>query len=1028
MPAAFVTLAAFFGWWAIGLALLAALRADVRSLRLALAAPVLGSAVTVVPLFFLSNLGVPMQVGAPPTIVAVGAGSLVVLALRRPRLALGVVPVVLVCLANLILVGRPMFHFGFHWLANANSDMAYYVLSATSLLHHGLVSPIDVAGLAQNRNFATSVYALHSLGVREGADITLAAFAATTGRSPTDLYMPMILSLNLCAICATGSLAMQFARKWWAATLASALLAISPLAAYGVLQQLLPQVWGLALAAALVALLMRPAMHQKPGPSITEIVPVCLLAVGLFAVYVELAATLSGSYALYVALLALRRRVSLRALLRLWIPPIVVTAIVINTYLFRELHYLIQGAHDGVRGSIGVKLFGYALVPTALPGIIGLRSLSASPSAAYAGPSILAALILLVGAFFAALMSTLKGSAASVVVLGDFALGALLAYKGSDFGLFKLYMYAQPFLAAAVACWFSSLSRRPAIVGAGVLLASLAAFQLHTQNDYVAKSRSPIDLPHASEADLLPAFRSFLRRTHDALIPITDNFTLATLEGASAGHKRLYFVSRNVFNLPWKNRSFRMPSPTNDEQVVFGENSGAARVLASGRCSIAMPTGSQLVLNRRALPEGSRDLVALDCAKARNILVFVVSSVGQPFSIPATRSAVSFWQLEPDYFYPGHTFSGFGRYALFQILRPSSSVRLELNFSTSLIQNRSRRLPPVTAVGGGRVRFPVIGNGSAHVYSPPLRPQMIDGQPYVLLDMGENGGFPPVSRPGVTGLWERSIPLDPRRLTSYIRDVSLVSGAQYRELRAPSMLDSFPADLTDRGLEYSGIYEDGWVGQDSYAMLAGGDPASLVVRAEVLQRSGQHLRVLVDGHTVASRSVKGGSLQLGVPVPASRARRRVELIWSGDVALKAPDSRRAAARLDFLGLSHPPSSLRRFPADLADPGLIYSGIFNDGWLQKVARMTLAGGRAGKLTLHAQVAIRRGQHLNVVMNHQLIASRRVGPGQLELSIPIPATDSIRTIELRWSTTARLAANDPRLAAALLKYVTIDPKSQ
>ena len=39
------------------------------------------------------------------------------------------VPVVVLCLLELVLVGRPMFRFGFDRLANANGDMAYYVLS-----------------------------------------------------------------------------------------------------------------------------------------------------------------------------------------------------------------------------------------------------------------------------------------------------------------------------------------------------------------------------------------------------------------------------------------------------------------------------------------------------------------------------------------------------------------------------------------------------------------------------------------------------------------------------------------------------------------------------------------------------------------------------------------------------------------------------------------------------------------------------------------------------------------------------------
>ena len=74
---------------------------------------------------------------------------------------------------------------------------------------------------------------------------------------------------------------------------------------------------------------------------------------------------------------------------------------------------------------------------------------------------------------------------------------------------------------------------------------------------------------------------------------------------------------------------------------------------------------------------------------ARNILVFVVSSRGQPATLPAKRRAVSFWQLEPDPSFPGRTFSGFGRYALLQVLNPTARVQVVLDFTTSSVRTRS---------------------------------------------------------------------------------------------------------------------------------------------------------------------------------------------------------------------------------------------------------------------------------------------------------------------------------------------------
>src|SRR6476646_8032438 len=103
------------------------------------------------------------------------------------------------------------------------------------------------------------------------------------------------------------------------------------------------------------------------------------------------------------------------------------------------------------------------------------------------------------------------------------------------------------------------------------------------------------------------------------------------------------------------------------------------------------------------MPEGSRSLEAVDCAKAENLLIFVASSRGQSNTLPLNRNAVSLWQLQPDPAFPGRTFAGFGRYALLQIIKPSATVRLELEYSASDAPRAdgSFRLPPASVDASG---------------------------------------------------------------------------------------------------------------------------------------------------------------------------------------------------------------------------------------------------------------------------------------------------------------------------------------
>jgi len=183
---------------------------------------------------------------------------------------------------------------------------------------------------------------------------------------------------------------------------------------------------------------------------------------------------------------------------------------------------------------------------------------------------------------------------------------------------------------------------------------------------------------------------------------------------------------------------------------------------------------------------------------------------------------------------------------------------------------------------------------------------MIAGQPYVLLDMGVDGQLPIGDRPNLTGLFGRSVTLDPRFLTSYVRDVSLVTEDEYRRFRAPAAIRGIPVDLANVDLEYSGIYEDGWIGKRSYAVLSSGRSRILVVRADVAPRPGQHIDLFVDGRKALSRDVGPGALDLRLPLPASSGRRRVELRWAGAAPISARDRRSVSARLKFLGFAPAP--------------------------------------------------------------------------------------------------------------------------
>lgn len=1024
-------LAAFGAFWLYGIALLSAIRADLADLRVVLTAPVVGAALVTVLLFLLSAYGITMDAAGRPVGIGLAITSAIVLALRRPRIRPAVASVLVVCLVNIALIGRPLLQFGSHWVANANSDSVYYVMRATQLREYGVRTPVRGHWGETGRDYAASTQRQLNTGGRPGADITLGALSATSGIRPYGIFMSYLLALNLCTLCAAGAIAMQAARRWWAAPLAAGLLAIAPLADYGVLQELEGQTFGLAVATALFAWLMREEVHRPPGPTAADLIVISLFTTAFLLIYSELASALTFAYGLYVVNLLLRRRIAWRRVMILWGAALAAIVLVHGTYLLQEVAYIrIQVSYAtgaGYGAAHAAPLFGYALVPEALPAMLGLQLLPASRTAVLVGATIIIALIALAAVFVYAVRSARRGGAAATVLLAETVLALALAKRQSDFALFKTYMYMQPFLAATVAVWISSIRRRYVLGSAAVLLLLVGIVQVRNANEYVARSRNPVDLHDGSSPHLLPYVQKVVADAHAPVISVTDNLYLAGMEAVRAGHHQLFFVTRPFLEEHWKPRHFTFVSGGKRRSDEFLLNPVALSRIKGRRCLVLLPTGDQSIVNRLPMPEGTpRQIAVAKCDHyPKNTLVFIHSELGQTFYLPFNRRNVSMYQLERDPMYGGRTFSGFGRYALFMVLNPTRSVRLVLDMTDTFKQDGLNTLPPAAVYGKNRGTFSVVGRGSARLVSSPIRPKTIDGAAFVLLDMGAPGRVLPHPRKGVAALYYSHVPLDSRYLTSWVRDISLIGADQVRRLRAPNAIRSFPAGLADPGVRYSGIFEDGWVSSRSWLELAAGPETKLKIRALVppTDRT-QFLKVSLDGRPLFSQAVSPGMLDTSALVPASSSPRRIELRWSTERRLGPHDRRRASALLRSIALSASFRSSVRFPLRIHDDVGVSTGIDRNGWTQRRSQLVLAGGRAADITVEARTPF--DNQLTIIVNGRRVLAKAVKTGESTLRAALPATSRPRTIRLVWSKSGRVSAANSGNAAALLRWIAIEPR--
>jgi hypothetical protein len=544
------------------------------------------------------------------------------------------------------------------------------------------------------------------------------------------------------------------------------------------------------------------------------------------------------------------------------------------------------------------------------------------------------------------------------------AIGLRAFAMRADFVLYKVAMYIQPFLlGTAILSWFQliaqgRLKRLTARLQQAVLfgpLAILIGSGLTAQAYYTQRSLGGIgggfvEIPAASSSHLISQLIGLAHKIRPrAVISDTDNISLAKIESNYIMPAPLFCTTEDDFvgrfvqpAIPSTARAmflnWMMPGLSARVRYIFQERSKRIRKLefdTHGALPSAdwfkvrtetadselahftlLQTTIQGIVNRRNIPQtGGSVFRTLDLAQAHNLLLFSASEFGVPYYTTLENSfagRVSMYQPENDYFYPQSTMVSMGRDSLFRIVNPSRKFRLALEFTASLNSDRQNRLPPISVIGTERSFLPVEGRGSARLFSPVIQPQKIGGGSYFLLDMGKSGFQFTTNRTGLMALYGKDIPLDLRHIVGFGRDISALSEQDYEDLAAPHDVRSFPADLLNKGLEYSGIYEDGWIAESTYLVLRQDvERSPLVVRLMVPILGGKpassHMILLMDDFEVVRKSISSGESEFTIPA-AGIGKHRIKMVFDKATSLPAPDGRPVSAIIRFIG----------FPGSLAE--------------------------------------------------------------------------------------------------------------
>jgi hypothetical protein len=131
---------------------------------------------------------------------------------------------------------------------------------------------------------------------------------------------------------------------------------------------------------------------------------------------------------------------------------------------------------------------------------------------------------------------------------------------------------------------------------------------------------------------------------------------------------------------------------------------------------------------------------------------------------------------------------------------------------------------------------------------------------------------------------------------------------------------------------------------------------------------------------------------------------------------------------DQISIPAPPS-IQSIPAGLFQPGLLFSGVYEDGWMADIARFKLGSRKDSRLLrikgyvpgFNPRLA---AATLKVLVDGEQVAQRQISAGDFELEAIIPSANGPRWIELRVAATDRLSADDSRIASILLRSIALE----
>lgn len=852
-------------------------------------APVLGLSAVVLITFFFNRIGIPVNHISKILFPLIYILLFIKFSSIKRMISRQFINVVFITVLGLQLTFWPLLKFGFKWISYANDDMTNYVLAAQRLYSNGFFDKIDFSKFLGGKEYSEEFYFMHvTSGVRPGSELLLAFNSFLTSGDSLKVFMVTIASLQFVLIISVVALVMTTQKvSLKKLYFLSLLLAIFPLISLGSLYQLIGQVGGVALSIGIYGLAIT-AIKENEVIQKKIVIGFAISLASLTIWYPEIL-PFGLLPILIVVIHGWRQRLIRTAqVVKFSLFTGLFLVLVLNKYLLDALQFLIKQTSNASssQGSYEAHtlIFPYYLIPNGLPSAFGLAPFHRIANEPIASTLIIIAALLLLSIIYSLPKLVKINWYATIPFLMYSCVALILFFQKSDFGLFKVAMFFAPWLALALfnvyLSHFGSKLKAYKLSMAIVSAVPVIGLMIITQFTYSSTSvynRGGLqEIANSTTSNLVgqmdTTLSSYKPEMGNLLIDTTNQPTAKLFMSRGQGIPIVFPAMNYMLSVDtWSLGKFPQLSSRSDAHTIdtqLGVNSfeiprqqlNPSKIKDSYVLSL---NGGDSMFNR--LPRSTNGIYSI-LKNPNNFLIFKDSELG-PHYYRSDKARVAFWRLEKDPMMPGSEISALGQVIFMQVLNPMPKSHVILEISSTVLEQNARVLPRAGISGVENASFDIVGRGSARVLSTVVSPYDVSGINFLQLNFFDKGRYFENKKRGLNSLYNKEVSLDPRKIVTFGRAINLTNRSEAL-FDAPVSVSSFPKDLEDEELLYSGIYESGWLSEDSYFYLKSNANNSLKLSGFVPLIKNKdfatNVEITIDGKQVAKRNLQVGDFEFNL--------------------------------------------------------------------------------------------------------------------------------------------------------------------